>query len=71
MTLYARGKNHLLQNNMTYGQHFAFAAKHGLRCLVAGSYLLIHAILPCWYRSAGSKLVAELSRDFTIHRFRD
>lgn len=68
MNLYARGREHLLKNNQTYRQHFAFAAGHGLRCFRAAALLLIHAVFPCWFRRAGSRLVERMSRDFVEHR---
>lgn len=68
MTLYIRGRNHLLRNNMTYRQHFAFAAGHGFRCLRAAALLLIHSLLPCFFERAGSRLVERMSRDFVEHR---
>jgi hypothetical protein len=68
MTLIDRARRHLAKNNMTYAQHFAFAGGHGLRCLRAAACLVIHAICPCWYRRAGSRLVHRLEQDFTEHR---
>ena len=59
---------HLRNNGMDYGSHFIFASRYGLRCLKAGVYLLIHSVLPCFYRRAGSMLVAEMSKDFFEHR---
>ena len=53
---------------MTYSEHFRFAAGHGVGCMVAACYLIIHAFLPCFYRHAGSRLVHELEQDFTDHR---
>lgn len=57
--------NHLSQNNMTYCGHFKFAVGHGLTCLKAGCYLIIHGIFPCFYQHAGSELVHELEKVFT------
>lgn len=70
MTLFQKAKEHLQRNSMTYGQHFQFAAKHGCRCFVAGLYLTIHSVLPCFYRHAGSDLVHELDQVFTDWRKR-
>lgn len=55
---------------MTYRQHFVFASTHGFRCILAGLYLCFHAVAPCFYRSAGSRLVKRLERDFTEHRIK-
>ena len=63
-------QEHLRKNKMGYGEHFNFAAGHGIGCIVAGIYLLIHAVLPCFYRQAGSRLVHELEIDFVEHRKR-
>lgn len=61
---------HLRRNNMTYGEHFLFAVGHGLRCVKAAALLCVHAVLPCFFPRAGSRLVARMSRDFTEHRLR-
>lgn len=63
-----RWREHLEENGMTYAEHFRFAAGHGVGCMVAACYLIIHAFLPCFYRHAGSRLVHELEQDFTDHR---
>jgi hypothetical protein len=55
---------HLNQNNMTYCGHFMFAVGHGLTCLKAGFYLIVHGIFPCFYQHAG-ELVHELEKVFT------
>lgn len=61
-------KKHLDRNGMTYWQHFAFASGHGLRCLRAATYLIVHAAAPALFPHAGSRLVARLEKDFTEHR---
>ena len=57
-------KEHLKNNNMTYCKHFVFAVGHGLQCIKAGIYLMIHGLLPCFLRSAGSKLIHKLYESF-------
>lgn len=52
---------HLTENKMTYWQHFKFATLHGLLCLIAGCCLIIHAIFPCWFQTAGSDLVQSMA----------
>lgn len=68
MSLVKKAKTHLAENNMSYAGHFKFAARHGLSCIRAGLYLLIHAILPCFYQRAGSNLVMKLNKHFTDWR---
>lgn len=61
-------KQHLQENNMTYVQHFKFALFHGLVCLLAGLCLIVHAILPCWFQTAGSDLVQLMAIVFKKRR---
>jgi hypothetical protein len=61
---YNRWKNHLSENNMAYCEHFRFAISHGFRCIQAGLYLIIHALLPCFFKSAGSDLIHKLDQSF-------
>ena len=68
MSIYRKAVDHLRENKMTYIGHLRFAGGHGLRCLKAAVYLIIHAIAPCWFRRAGSQLVERMERDFTNHR---
>ena len=68
MNLYRKAVEHLRENKMTYREHFRFAGGHGLRCLKAAGYLVVHAIAPCWFRRAGSQLVERMERDFIDHR---
>lgn len=60
-----RAKSHLVSNRMSYREHLLFAAKHGGRCIKAGGMLLIHSLLPCFFRRAGSRLVYRMALDFT------
>jgi len=57
-------KQHLEENNMTYLQHLYFALFYGTICLVAGFCLIVHAIFPCWFQTAGSDLVSLLANIF-------
>lgn len=68
MTLIERARGHLRRNRQTYVQHLLFAGGHGVRCLRAGWYLLIHAIAPCFFERAGSTLVRAMEKDFTEHQ---
>lgn len=58
---------HLNENNMTYCEHWKFAVSHGISCILAGFYLIIHGTLPCFYRHAGSELIHQLEKDFVNH----
>jgi hypothetical protein len=59
---------HLKENNMSYIEHFVFAFGHGLRCIKAGTFLIIHSIIPAFFPMSGSKLVFRLSKSFTDHK---
>jgi hypothetical protein len=56
--------HHLKENNMTYVQHFIFAAYHGIRCVKAGLFLIFHAIMPALFAKTGSDLINELNKSF-------
>ena len=49
---------------MTYLEHLIFALFSGIYCVLAGVYLIIHSILPCFFPTAGSDAVAKLSKRF-------
>jgi hypothetical protein len=48
MNLRKKWLNHLKENNMTYLEHMIFALFYGICCLLAGFYLIVHSILPCF-----------------------
>ena len=50
---------------MTYVGHLVFALFYGILCLLAGFYLIVHSILPCFFQSAGSNLVKKLNKRFS------
>lgn len=52
---------------MTYCEHMKFAFFHGLSCLKAGLFLVLHSIVPAFFPMAGSKLVNRLNKSFTEH----
>lgn len=68
MNLYQKWIQHLKDNNMTYIQHLVFALFYGNLCLLAGFYLIVHSILPCFFPTAGSDLVTKLSKQFKTRR---
>jgi hypothetical protein len=55
---------HLQENNMTYIEHLIFALFYGLYCLLAGFYLIVHSVFPCFFPTAGSDIVNKLSKRF-------
>jgi hypothetical protein len=57
-------KEHLTENNMSYYQHLKFAMLLAFLSLLAGCCLIVHAIFPCWFQTAGSNLVTKLSKIF-------
>jgi hypothetical protein len=59
--------DHLKNNNMTYITHFIFACGHGIRCIQAGVFLVIHSLVPGLFPKTGSTLVQELNKSFTDH----
>ena len=67
MKLIKHGQQHLQDNNMTYGQHWKFAVGHGLLCLEAGFFLIVHGFFPCFFQKAGSILVRTLNKSFNQH----
>jgi hypothetical protein len=64
MNLKKKWIDHLAENKMTYIEHLIFALLYGCSCLLAGFYLIIHAVLPCFFPTAGSQLVTKLSKRF-------
>ena len=67
MTFRQKWAQHLKENNMTYMQHFKFAAFHGIRCIKAGLFLICHATMPAIFSKAGSNLVNDLNKSFIDH----
>jgi len=65
MHLYRKWVNHLTNNNMNYFEHLYFALYYGCWCLLAGLYLIIHSVFPCFYETAGSDLVKNLNSIFS------
>ena len=63
-SLVKKWKNHLSHNKMTYCGHWMFAVGHGLSCIKAGLYLVIHGFFPCFYQKAGSNLIHALDKAF-------
>jgi hypothetical protein len=64
MNIRKKWNNHLKENNMSYIEHMIFAMFYGTLCLLAGLYLMIHSVLPCFFPTTGSDLVHKLSKRF-------
>jgi hypothetical protein len=67
MNLYKKWIQHLKENNMSYTEHLIFALFYGTLCLLAGFYLIVHSILPCFFATTGSDLVLKLNKRFGKH----
>lgn len=51
---------HLDDVNETYWQHFRFAFRVGLILFITGVFVMIHAIYPNAFKSAGSDVIKYL-----------
>lgn len=60
-----QARDHLRENGMTYLGHMRFAAFYGTSCIRSGLRLLVHAVHPGVYRTAGSDLLRRLRERFT------
>jgi hypothetical protein len=64
MNLKKRWIEHLEENKMSYLQHFKFAVFYALICFLSGTLLIVHAICPAFYQTAGSDLIQIMARVF-------
>ena len=60
-----RSRDHLASNGMTYAEHMRFASSHGAACIRAGLRLLVHAVVPGVWQTAGGRLLGRLQGAFT------
>lgn len=67
MKIKQKWNEHLKNNNMTYVEHMIFAMFYGMCCLLAGFYLIVHSVLPCFFQTAGSDLVKKLNKRFNVN----
>ena len=63
--MFRRSRDHLRRNRMTYIGHMRFASWHGAACIRAGIMLLVHAVVPGVWETAGGRLLGRLLKDFT------
>jgi len=61
-----RSIKHLKDNQMYYGEHFLFAFAHGVRCVFGGVCLLIHSVVPAFFRNMGSRIASRMVTDFKL-----
>ena len=52
----------------SYLEHFFQASYFGVRMLVAGLACLVHAILPCLFKTTGRTAISELHTKMVVHR---
>ena len=52
----------------SYLEHLSQASYFGMRMLVAGLACLVHAILPCLFKTAGRTAISELHAKMVVHR---
>jgi hypothetical protein len=64
MSIKQKWTEHLEENKMTYNEHMVFAMFYGVNCLIAGFYLIVHSLFPCFFTTSGSDLVQKLSERF-------
>ena len=52
----------------SYLEHLFQASYFGVRMLVAGLACLVHAILPCLFKTTGRTAISELHTKMVVHR---
>ncbi|WP_174280411.1 DUF6356 family protein [Sphingomonas bacterium] len=52
----------------TYAQHMAVAARFGVRMIAGGVGAMVHAIVPAWCQTTGSRTVAALHAEMVAKR---
>ena len=51
---------HLKEMKMSYFQHLLVALRYSFELSIAAMILVIHAFVPCWFESTGSKIVKKI-----------
>jgi hypothetical protein len=59
--------DHPKSNNMSYGEHFTFAASFALKFVVGGVALMIHAVFPFWFKDDASQFVERANAVLNKH----
>jgi hypothetical protein len=54
--------------NETYTEHLSHASRFGFSMIFAGFACLMHGLIPCLFKSTGSKTITVLHHDMVTHR---
>jgi hypothetical protein len=57
-------KQHLIEADEKYLEHFSFAFKNGIRLLGVSLALITHSILPCFFTTTASRNVMAINETF-------
>ncbi len=57
-------KQHLVEANEKYFEHFSFAFKSGSKLVGVGLALITHSILPCFFTTTASRNVRSMNEKF-------
>jgi hypothetical protein len=57
-------KQHLVDTDEKYFEHFSFAFKSGTRLLGVSLALITHSILPCFFTTTASRNIAKMNEKF-------
>ena len=52
----------------SYFEHFGVAARTGMTLVGAGAAALVHAVLPCVFKTTGSRTIIRLHREIAEKR---
>ncbi|MET3825169.1 hypothetical protein ABIC16_000862 [Sphingomonas sp. PvP055] len=52
----------------SYTEHFGVASRFGMTMIVGGLGAVVHAFVPAWCKTSGSRTVAELHRQMVVKR---
>lgn len=54
----------------SYAEHMEIAASFGVAMVVGGLACLVHAVVPAWFETTGSRVVSQLHTRMVLHRRR-
>jgi len=52
----------------SYGEHFGVATRFGVTMIAGGLAALVHGVLPCAFKTTGSRTIARLNREIAEKR---